>query len=70
MALSQSEIETRISTLQEGLVKVQAGVTFADRGVTYRSVDDILSAIDYWRSQLASAVSRPKQTMLVASKGF
>lgn len=70
MALSQAEIEERISTLEQGLARVEAGSTFADRGVTYRSVDQILSAIDYWRSKLATLLGRPKQTLLVASKGF
>ena len=51
MALSQTNIDALETALARGELKVK----FADREVTYRSVDDIAKALVYAKGQLAIA---------------
>lgn len=69
--MTQSELESAIAAIERTLAMGQLRVDFADRSVTYRSTDDLLKALDYFKQQLAVLVSgRSKQTVLVASKGL
>jgi hypothetical protein len=47
-------------------------VEYADRRVTYRSVDEILKVIAYWNRVLdsLSTNARSRQSIAVGSKGF
>lgn len=70
MALTQSQIEERIATLEGGMALVEAGTTFADRGVTYRSAEQLTAQISYYQGRLNSLLGRARQTLIVSSKGF
>lgn len=71
MAYTEEQITERIETLELGLSTVEAGATFADRGVTYRSVEQIKAAIAYWQNKLdALGGGHSRQFFGVASKGF
>jgi hypothetical protein len=60
-----------ITGLRLGLASYVSGTTFQDRGVTYRSTDEILQAITYFEGLLARIVGRSKkQTLVVGQKGF
>jgi hypothetical protein len=56
-----------LAAIEAALFKGEARVTFADRSVEYRSVDDLMKARDAIRAELSA---RPKQTLIVSSKGF
>lgn len=70
MALTQAEIEARITTLEGGLAKLESGTTFADRGTTYVSTDQLLSRISYYKALLRSAAGGSRQTLVRAEKGW
>lgn len=71
MALTAAQIEAKIETLQGGLALVESGVSFSDRNVTYRTVEELERAISYWERQLAALDgTRRRQTLVYASKGF
>lgn len=73
MAYTQAELETKIASLETALGRGELRVDFADRSVTYRSVDEIVSAITYFKSLLApltAATNRSRQSFGVASRGF
>ena len=65
-------IEAKIETLEGGLSVIESGTTFSDRGVTYRTVEELQAAISYWERKLAAldSGSRRRQTLVYASKGF
>ena len=68
---TEDELRDIIRDLERGLRIVARGVTFADRGTTYRSTDEILKAIDYFKHELAVLTGgRAKQSVAVAAKGF
>lgn len=73
MAYTEDEIRARILTLENGLVQVAKGVTFADRGITYNSAAEILERIGYFRGlllDLGTTPVRSRQSRLVGSKGL
>jgi hypothetical protein len=73
VAYTVEQIEAKIATLETGLVQVARGVTFADRGVTYKSPDELEQAIAYWQRKLAEAsgtTRRAKQTYMVGGRGL
>lgn len=71
MALTQTEIEESIETLERALALGETRVDFKDRSVSYRSVDDLKKAIDYFKGLLTDATGgRPRQSIAVASSGF
>ena len=71
MVYTQAQIEAHIAKLEtEGMTKVEAGLTFESRGVTYKSVASLEREIGYWKRKLEALLGRGRQTLIVASKGF
>ena len=71
------ELRERIRTLEDGLVKIEKGVQFADRGVTYKTADEITPSLVYFKNELATLLApgattpaRSKQTLGVSRNGF
>jgi len=56
-----------LAAIEAALYRGEQSVTFADRSVTYRSIDDLLKARDLIKAELTT---RPRQTLIVASKGW
>ena len=70
MALTLVQITEYITVLETALSRGERRVQFADRAVEYNSPDDILKAIAYYKTLSGDLTGRPKQTLVVASKGF
>lgn len=70
MAYTEVQIQGYITQLETALSKGEQSVTFSDRSVTYRSVEQILDGIAYWTQKLRELAGRPKQSLGVAAKGF
>jgi hypothetical protein len=71
------ELRERIRTLENGLAKIEKGVQFADRGVTYKTADELTPSLVYFKDQLAALLAtgttvpvRSKQTFGTSSNGF
>lgn len=56
-----------LAAVEAAIAKGEASVQFADRSVTYRSIEDLLKARDAIK---ASLQTRARQTLVTASKGF
>ncbi len=71
-ALTQAQIEAAIAALNEGMASGELKIAYADRTVTYRSVADLLTALNYYEEQLATCTGRDRalNTRLVTGKGF
>ena len=68
---TEAELRERIRTLEDGMLLVERGTTFADRGVTYNSANELRDRIEYFKGLLNEHLSgRCKQSYGVASKGF
>ncbi len=62
-------VEADLDRIRGAITRGELMVTFADRTVTYRSIDDLLKA----EARIAAALSiatRPRQTVIVGHKGF
>lgn len=71
MALTADQIRERIDALEVGVAKIESGTSFADRGVTYVSIESLLARIAYFQGLLGgSETGRSRQTLITASKGF
>ena len=64
MAFTQADLDAVRSAIARG----ERSVQFADRSVTYRSMDELLRAEE--RISNALTTERSKQTFGVSSKGF
>jgi hypothetical protein len=62
--------EADLTAIRTALKRGERSVTFADRTVTYRSVDELKVVEQDILRELQSTTSRPKQTRMAASKGF
>lgn len=64
MAYSQTDLDA----IQRAIAKGERTVQFADRSVTYRSMDELFQA----EARIAQELRTPrvKQTLVVSSKGF
>jgi hypothetical protein len=63
MAFTQADLDAIRAAIAQGV----STVTIDGRTVTYRSVNELLSA----EQRISAALSgRPRQTLIVASKGF
>jgi len=63
--------EADLTAVRAAIAKGERSVQFADRSVTYRSMDELFQAEERIAGALATATStRPKQSFAVASKGF
>ncbi len=60
--------QTDLDAIRAAIAKGEKMVQFADRSVTYRSMDELFQA----EARIAQALrtSRAKQTLVVSSKGF
>lgn len=72
MPLTDEQVAAAITAIQSALARGELTVEYQDRRVTYRSVDELRNALDYFEvlSADASGTRRPKQSFAVASKGF
>lgn len=77
MAYVQSEVEAKIAALESALARGEMRVDFADRSVTYRSVQDLTSALAYFNRILVDLYGaetplsvRPRQSLVVGARGF
>jgi hypothetical protein len=64
-----------LTAVRRAIAKGERSVQFADRAVTYRSMEELLAAEARISGSLEAAASttltrRPKQTLLVSTKGF
>jgi len=68
MAWTAAEIET----LKTAIAKGEKQVTFADRSVTYRSLDEMLTALQLMQAEVAAAAGtpRPRQYGVVSRKAL
>lgn len=57
-----------LAAVEAAIAKGEASVQFADRAVSYRSIEDLLKARALIKTALATGAV--KQTLIVASKGF
>jgi hypothetical protein len=62
--------EADLSAVRSALLKGERTVQFADRSVTYRSVDELLQVEQSILRELTSLQTRGRQTYGVATKGF
>ena len=65
MAWTQQEIDA----LKAAIAKGEKQVAFADRSVTYRSLEEMLAALRLMEAEVAGA-TRPRQYGVVTRKGF
>jgi hypothetical protein len=61
---------TDLDAVKAALAKGEQTVQFADRSVTYRSVDDLLRVKQEIEAELAAADSRPRQFHAYTRKGL
>jgi len=68
MAWTQAEI----NALKTAIAKGEKQVTFADRSVTYRNLDEMLKALAIMEAEVAvgTGTSRPRQYGVVTRSGF
>lgn len=59
-----------LAAVRAALAKGERSVTFADRSVVYRSVEELLRVKAEMEAELAVAASRPKQWAAYSSKGL
>lgn len=67
-----AEVDAKLAAIETAMARGESRVDFADRSVTYRSMDDLKSAADYFkwlRTQLVPP-TRSRQTVAVASRGL
>jgi hypothetical protein len=62
--------EDQLTAIRTAIARGERSVTFSDRTVTYRSMDELLAAEARILSDMARASQRPRQYIGVASKGF
>lgn len=74
---TEDELRARIRTLEDGLLQVLKGASFADRGVQYKTAAELEPSIAYFKGLLTSVLDdgsaisrRSKQTYGVLSSGF
>lgn len=60
-------VQADLDAIRTAIAKGERAVEFADRSVTYRSMEELLQA----EQRITSALStRVRQTLVVAAKGF
>lgn len=69
MAYTEAQLRERIETLEAGLLLVEKGVQFGDRGVTYNSSSELQSRIAYFKGLLRELLGgRSKQSVGYAAR--
>jgi hypothetical protein len=72
MARTQEQVEADLASIRAARARPEGYVHFSDRAVTYRSIADldlIERSLERELGQVQNT-SRPRQTLIVASKGF
>lgn len=62
--------EADLIAIRRAIAKGERSVQFADRMVTYRSMDELLKAEARIANSLVNLTGRSKQSVIVAGKGF
>jgi hypothetical protein len=62
--------EAHLTAIRTAIARGERSVQFADRTVTYRSMDELLKAEARIAQALSASTTRAKQSAMVASKGF
>lgn len=62
--------QTDLDNVKAALAKGEHTVQFADRSVTYRSVEELQRVMQMIEAELATAVDRPRQWYGHSSKGL
>ncbi len=70
VALSDDEIVAEIVKLETAMGVTVSSVQFADRSQTNLTSDELLARLSYLRGQQRLRTGRPRQTRIVAGKGF
>lgn len=70
MAYTEAQLRANITALETALTRGERSVSFADRNVVYRTVEEIREAIAYFQGLLDQLLGRPRQFLGVATKGF
>jgi hypothetical protein len=70
VAYTEAQLTAYITALETALSRGELRVTFSDRAVEYRSIDELTKAIAYFEQKLRELAGRPKQSLGVAAKGF
>lgn len=70
MAETADTLQAKIDALETMLARGERACTFADRAVTYKSTDEALKALSYFKYRLAQVTGRSRQSVAVATKGF
>ena len=70
MALSLEQLQADRDAISRTIARGELSVTFSDRTVMYRSIDDLFKARNIIDGDIAGLAGRSRQTLVVASKGF
>jgi hypothetical protein len=62
--------EADLAAIRSAIAKGERTVSYVDRSVTYRSMEELLAAEERIAGSLVTAQGRAKQSFAVASKGF
>lgn len=62
--------QASLGAIEAAMAKGERTVQFADRAVTYRSMDELMTAQQYWAGKVALLGGRPKQSLGYAEKGL
>jgi hypothetical protein len=66
-----SEVQTAIAKIEQGIADsvVIQSMTFGDQSFTFRSMDDMLKGLKYFKGLEASLSGRPTSRLAVTCKG-
>jgi hypothetical protein len=65
-----AEAQAALAAIDSAIARSERTVQFSDRAVTYRSMDELMTARQFYAGQVALIGGRPKQSLGVATKGF
>lgn len=71
--LTEDEVRAAIRRLEDGLLTPAKATAFGDRSTTYKTAEEIMPSLEYYRGLLAqftTVTPRKKQFHSVATKGF
>jgi len=68
--VTSEQLQASIAKIETALSRGELRVQFADRMVEYRSVEELMRALEYFKGELARMAGRRRQWNLVAGKGF
>jgi hypothetical protein len=75
--MTAAEIAAQLAVAQANLLLIstamargERSVQFADRSVSYRSMDELMEAYRFWSNQVALYSGRRRQSLGYSTKGF